>query len=284
MKIYVLIATIDEGICKVPAVLLPEEAGVRYVVSWQQTEAETSMNGRMQEAMSEAEAKLRARHDIIVTTLKGRGLCRNRNHSIATALDDLDNPLEDAIFVIADDDEQIMPEAFERLRTTYGRYPKMDGALMRLRSSVNGQYFKSYPEKLVAYGQHPKSYYVCSWEMTFRARVWQTGIHFDERFGLGAEQLCAGEEEVLLTDMLRKGLRVLIVPEDIGYTDPVTTGDKVLDAKVLRSKGAVYGYQLSYVRALLRGLREALSLGMKKHRNPLPLFREIMGGIKYIRS
>ena len=280
MKIFVLIATIDEGMCRVPEVLLSEETGVRYVVSWQQTKDEASMIVRAQEAA----AALRARTDVRVTTLEGRGLCRNRNHAIATALDSMDDPLEDAIFVIADDDERLMPEAFERLRDVYGRYPKMDGALMRLLSSVDGQYFKAYPDTEVVYGRHLRSYYVCSWEMTFRARVWQTGLRFDERFGLGSERLCAGEEEVLLTDMQRKGLRVLIVPKDIGYTHPQTTGDKVLDAKVLQSKGAVYGYQHSYVRALLRGVREALSLGVKNHKNPLPLLNEIRRGINYIRS
>ena len=35
MNIYVLIATIDEGIHRVPSILLPEQEGVRYVVSWQ---------------------------------------------------------------------------------------------------------------------------------------------------------------------------------------------------------------------------------------------------------
>ena len=38
MRIFVLIATIDEGLERVPNVLLPEEEGVRYVVSWQRTE------------------------------------------------------------------------------------------------------------------------------------------------------------------------------------------------------------------------------------------------------
>lgn len=269
-----LIATIDEGICEVPEVLLPETAGVLYVVSWQQTG----------DGLFALPPILRTRGDVIVTTMEGRGLCRNRNHAIESALAHLTDGLEDAIFVIADDDERLMPEAFERLRAVYERYPKMDGALMRVRSSVDGQYFKSYPENPVVYGHHPRSYYACSWEMTFRTRVWQAGLRFDERFGLGSEMLCAGEEDVLLTDMLRKGLRVLVVPEDIGFTDPVTTGDRLLDARVLRSKGAVYGYQHSYVQALLRGGREALSLGVRQHVNPLPLFREIRRGIKYIRS
>ena len=38
MKVFVLISTIDQGITKVPAVLLPREEDVQYVVCWQRTE------------------------------------------------------------------------------------------------------------------------------------------------------------------------------------------------------------------------------------------------------
>ena len=219
-----------------------------------------------------------------MTTLEGRGLSRNRNHAIEIALQHLNNPLEDAIFVIADDDERLLPEAFSRLRAAYQRYPRMDAALWRLRNVTDGSYFKNYPSSVVAYGRHPRSYYPCSWEMTFRTRVWQMGLRFDERFGLGAEFLCSGEEDVLLTDMKRKGLNILIIPEDIGCTNPVTTGDRKLDSKVLRSKGALYGYRHSLFRAFMRSVREALSLSFRNHANPLRLFMRIWEGVTYIRQ
>jgi hypothetical protein len=272
MKIFVLICTLDEGILRIPDMLLPEQEGVYYVVSWQRT-----MGKNEQTALKE-------RKDVRLVTMEGRGLCRNRNHAIETALTWLDHPLEDAIFIIADDDEQLIPEAFDHLRDIYKRYPKMDGALVRLRSSADGQYFKTYPPSLIAYGRHPRSYYPCSWEMTFRTRIWQMGLRFDERFGLGSERLCAGEEDVLLTDITRKGLNILIVPEDIGYTNPVTTGSHLLNPKMLRSKGAVYGYQYSLITAWLRSLREALSLGWKRKVNPWPIFSNILFGVNYIRS
>lgn len=254
--------------------LLPEVEGVRYVVVWQRQRAfdcEGWRNGL-------------ERADVQVVEMDGKGLCRSRNRAIDVAMSSLHNPLEDAVFVIADDDERLVPEVFERLRAVYERYPKMDAALMRLRSSVSGEYFKTYPPKAVMYGRHPRSYYACSWEMTFRARVWHTGLRFDERFGLGSERLCAGEEEVLLTDMLRKGLRVLVVPEDIGFTDPHTTGDKVLDATVLRSKGAVYGYQYGWLRACARSVREAVGIAFRHRANVCGVFGNIWQGVKYIRE
>ena len=284
MNIYVLIATIDEGIHRVPSILLPEQEGVRYVVSWQRRPTPSpSRDGGVLAALSTEKALL-LRPDVTVSVIEGRGLCRNRNNAIKTAIDLLDDPLEDAVFMIADDDEQLMPEAFSRISEAYSKNPRLDGALFRMRSSKDGYYFKTYPPKAVTYGKHPRSYYPSSLEMTFRTRVWQMGFRFDERFGLGSEQLCAGEEEVLLTNLLRRGLRVLIVPEDLCVTNATTTGSRVLDPKILRSKGAVYGYQRSLPEAFLRSLREALSLGWKQRVSPLHLFRELWFGVKYIRS
>ena len=279
MTIYVLISTIDAGLQFVPDILLPEAEGVMYVVSWQQTKDVSMLSPETRRAKD----VLQGRQDVTLTTLNGKGLCRNRNHAVSTVLSLLSDPLEDSVCLIADDDERLLPDTFERLRTTYARYPKMDGALMRLRSITDGEYFKHYPTAMTIYGHHPRSYYPCSCEMSFRTRVWQAGLRFDERFGLGAEELCAGEEDILLTDMQRKGLRVLIVPEDIGLTNPATTGAKVLDKRVLRSKGAVYGYQGNYLRAFLRSMREAFGIGLRHHTSPLRVFRELWRGVKYIR-
>ena len=278
MKILVLICTIDDGICRVPSTLLSPEEEVWYAVSWQRTSAALSPEAK------QAEVLLRHRTDVCLTTLAGRGLSRNRNHAVETALSCLSNPLEDAIFVIADDDERLFPDTFARLRTLYQHHPRMDGALLRVRRTFDGQYLKPYPHTLMAYGRHPRSYYPSSVEMTFRTRVWHTGVRFDERFGLGSDQLCAGEEDVLLTNLLRKGLRVLIVPEDLCTTQAATTGSRVLEPRVLRSKGAVYGYQWSLAGAVMRSVREALSLGWKQRVNPLPIFRELWYGLQYIRS
>jgi len=280
LKVLVLISTIDDGLLRVPDILMPAEAEVFYIVSWQRTDAFMSLP----HPTTDAEALLSARTDVQLTTLSGRGLCRNRNHAIDTALSCLDHPLEDAIFVIADDDERLLPAAFERLRAAYQRYPRMDGALWRLRSLTDGEYFKTYPPDIVRYGHHPRSYYPSSWEMTFRTRVWQTGLRFDERFGLGSEMLCAGEEDVLLTDMLRKGLNIFILPEDIALTEPVTTGSRPLNTKVLRSKGALYGYQRSWPGAVMRCLREAASLAVRHRRNPWSILQQLLQGVKYIRQ
>ena len=270
IRIFVLVCTIDEGITSVKNLFLPEETGVTYVVAWQRTHALPSPDFH--------------RTDVVLATMEGRGLSRNRNLAMQTAVSLLQDQLEDAIFVVADDDEKLDAAAFHHLRTAYAQRPRMDIALMRVRSINDQLYFKPYPQKETDFRHRPRYYYPCSWEITFRSRVWHTGLRFDERFGLGSDELCAGEEDIFLTDALRRGLRIQILPIDLGWTDPVTTGDRTLDTLVLKSKGAVYGYSLSLPWAFVRTAREALSLAFRNRVSPFRLFRDIWQGVKYIRQ
>ena len=275
VKLFVLISTLDEGIRGVPEVLLPHEEGVHYVVVWQHSPQHAASRLGIDE--------MKERVDVTLVEMEGVGLSRSRNKAMEVAVGLLSNPLEDAVMLVADDDERLLPDAFERIRSAYESRPKLDAALFRLRSSIDHTYFKAYPSEAVSYRRRPRYYYPCSCELTLRCRVWQTSVRFDERFGLGAAYLCAGEEDVLLTDIERRGLHVLIVPADIAETDPLTTGSRVLEARVLRSKGGVYAYQLSLPLAFLRSWREALSLAVRHRSNPWRLFREIWSGVKYIR-
>ncbi|MBO4906102.1 MAG: hypothetical protein J5486_03570 [Bacteroidaceae bacterium] len=276
--IYVLISTIDAGILKVGQVLRQQAEAVYYVVSWQQTASPTD------EAIQQAVIELEKRDDLTLTIIQGRGLSRNRNHAISTAISLLPSPTADAIMVIADDDERICDGAFEAIRELYSRYERLDMALLRGYSIDDNHPIKPYPPQLISYRSRPRSYYPSSWEMTFRSRIWHCGIRFDERFGLGAEHLCAGEEDIFLEDMMRKGLNAFIAPIDLCQTNPQTTGTQQLNPKVLRSKGATYGYCLNLPLAWLRAAREALSLGVRNKVNPFKLFHHLLQGIIYIRQ
>jgi len=269
----VLISTIDEGIRRVPDVLLSAADGVEYIVVWQQEQ----MVGE------EIPRVLLDRADVLVEVMQGRGLCRSRNRALELAVNRLKNPLEDAVMILADDDERFESDAFTTLRDIYGQHPKLDVALLRLRSSRDGSDLKPYPDSWTAYRHRPRTYYPSSLEMTVRSRVLSTGIRFDERFGLGARELCAGEEEVFLVEVLRRKLCAMVVPAYIATTEPATTGARVLDTKMLRSKGAVYGYRLSLPLAFLRSWREALSLAVRNRVSPFGLFRQLWWGVKYVR-
>ena len=69
----ILICTIDDGILKVPAMLLPERADVRYIVSVQHTIPQSLIN---------VPAPLVYRQDVTIGFLEGKGLSRNRNNAL----------------------------------------------------------------------------------------------------------------------------------------------------------------------------------------------------------
>lgn len=272
LPIYILISTIDDGIERVSSVVLPPEDGVRYYVSWQQTGQSIEL------------PQVLKRADIVVSTMVGRGLCRNRNNGIEAVLVQLAGAPLDAVCVIADDDERLEPTSIKQLRKIYGSNPKLDVALLRVRSTTDGKYLKPYPERELPYGMHERSYYVSSWEITCRMHVWRSGIRFDERFGLGSAELCAGEEEVLMKDICRQGFLIHIVPEDLARTNPETTGRRSLDRKQLRSKGAVYGYQKGWVEAAIRCLREAIGLRRRDgSMSFINMMKELWWGVTYIK-
>lgn len=270
-QLFVLISTIDDGILHVADVLLPCEEGVRYVVSWQQTSSGLECPPELQ------------RSDVTVSPMEGRGLSRNRNHAMEVALSLLDDELEDVVFIVADDDERLSADALKQVRKLYAEQPKLDVVLWQMASSEDGQLLKPYPTQPTEYRHRPRSYYASSVEMTFRSRVFMSGVRFDERFGLGSERLSAGEEAVFLEEAQRKGLRIWIYPQILCSTRRATTGRNVLDVKALRSKGAIYGYTHSLVGAFFRSLREALSLAWRNHCAVTPLFNNIWYGVKYIR-
>ncbi len=267
LPLYVLISTIDAGIVQTMSALPQPAAGVCYVVSWQQTYPQPAL--------------VCDRTDVLITTLQGRGLSRNRNHALEAAAGSMTDSLQDAVFIIADDDCSYTHAAFEQVREFYAAHPRVDIALMRARAA-DGSYLKPYPKKAVSYRKRPRSYYVTSMEMTFRPRVWHAGLRFDERFGLGAELLCACEEEVFLTDAMRKGLTVVAVPIDLCTTNAQTTGKQLLEPHLLMSKGALYRYRSNTLRAFCRCLAESLSLSVHLHVNPLTPLRLLICGVRYI--
>ena len=292
MKVFVLISTIDQGITKVPAVLLPREEDVQYVVCWQRTEKgrlpdggpSGSIPGTLREEEKAMEL-LSEREDVTFTTMDGAGLCRSRNRAIQTALSLMTDALEDAILILADDDERFEAGAFELVRDVYRARPRLDVALLRMLNEADGLPFKRYPEDIIDYKNRPRYYYPSSLEMTMRSRVVLSGLCFDERFGLGSAKLSGGEEDVFLGEAVKKGLCVKVFPVNLCRTNAATTGRRnVLDVKALRSKGAVYGRLLPLWRAFLRSAHEALSLSLRTHRPFTPIFENIWFGVKYIRS
>lgn len=256
----ILICTINEGIQRVPSVLMPPQEGVRYVVCMQYTD---------EEALDKVPMKLMMRKDVKFYVHEGKGLSKNRNFAFDWA--------EADIVVIADDDNRYKPEYIERIRKAYEENPDAD-IICFAAESYEGKPMKRYPKEKMSYAEAFKQgYYPTSMEMTMRRRV---GVKFNENFGLGSKHLCAGEEAVFMKDAIDKGYKALFVPEVIVDTRYETTGGNFLsDKKMQISKGATFRYLFGKQSAIIRSIKESLSYFVKKGCNPIPIFGNMLRGI-----
>ena len=108
---------------------------------------------------------------------------------------------------------------------------------------------------------------------------------FDERFGLGAEHLGCGEEELFLEQASRGGCRIVYTPQVIVTTRAATTGDRFWsDPKVRRAKGAVLCYMHGSLGATLRCLKFAAVQGNAPLSLRVRAFWDMAWGISYYKS
>lgn len=260
MTLDILICTINEGIEKVPSILMPPIEGVRYVVSMQYTD---------ERALDKVPMKAMTRKDVKLYIHESRGLCKNRNFALDWA--DAD------IYVIADDDNRYTIDSFIKIRKAYDEHPDADIICFKS-ESYDGKQMKKYPSKAMTYADAFKlGYHPYSIEITMRKKV---GTRFDERFGLGSEQLCAGEEDVFLKDAENSGYNIMFVPETIVRTYPLTTGTKFLGNKTLQiTKGATFEHIFGKKAALWRTVKEAGWWMVHKGANPFPIAMNMIKGI-----
>lgn len=248
MTLELLISTIGDRLRELEHRLLPPRPDVCYLISWQ-----------CPDSQSDVPQWVLLRSDVQLFAISGQGLCRNRNNALSHATGD--------ILKICDDDEVWTNENFDTILTTYQHHPEYDIVHFQ---ALGLQ--KDYPP-----------YYVSSVEMTMRGRL-SSRLCFDEHFGLGSPCLCAGEEEVFLYDARKAGYMVNYVPYPICETSGMTTGQRK-GSRFWRSKGAVfYRTAPNLLRACSRALRESLVFAIRNHVCPLPILREMLWGIKYIRS
>lgn len=266
MTLDVLICTIDDGILRVPNVLLAPEEGVRYVVSFQVSDP--SYRTMVPE-------ELMIREDVCLSFLEDKGLSRNRNHALWLAHAD--------VCLIADDDVRYRPDAFRKVLEVFREQPSLEMALFRA-ESYEGKPLKRYPKSEFAYGSRPRGYYPSSVEIAFRRNILDMGIRFDERFGLGAMEFSGGEDEVFVHEAYRRHCDIRYFPETLLQTDGRTTGTKIYkDSSLQRAKGAVmwkiYGSSASF-----RCLKFAVLSALKRRSAFKPLWQSMCEGIRAVQE
>ena len=239
LTIQFLISTLGERIAQAAKVLLPPMEGVSYVVVWQR-------NGIISDALP---AELKEREDVSIVEDNGKGLARSRNIALENATADL--------LVITDDDNRYDTAAIELIRNAFEKHPTA-GLIQFQALTMEGKPLRNYPAFPYAYETRPRGTYFCSVELVMRRKA--NLPRFDERFGLGAELGC-GEEEVFVHEAVKRGVKMIYVPQPLVRTDGATTGGRFLtDAKVQKAKGAVLCILHGKVGAWLRLCSQVMQL------------------------
>ena len=239
LTIQFLISTLGERIAQAAKVLLPPMEGVSYVVVWQR-------NGIGSDALP---AELKEREDVSIVEDNGKGLARSRNIALENATADL--------LVITDDDNRYDTAAIELIRNAFEKHPTA-GLIQFQALTMEGKPLRNYPAFPYTYETRPRGTYFCSVELVMRRKA--NLPRFDERFGLGAELGC-GEEEVFVHEAVKRGVKMIYVPQPLVRTDGATTGGRFLtDAKVQKAKGAVLCILHGKVGAWLRLCSQVMQL------------------------
>ena len=239
LTIQFLISTLGKRIAQAEKVLLPPMEGVSYVVVWQR-------NGIGSDALP---AELKEREDVSIVEDNGKGLARSRNIALENATADL--------LVITDDDNRYDTAAIELIRNAFEKHPTA-GLIQFQALTMEGKPLRNYPAFPYTYETRPRGTYFCSVELVMRRKA--NLPRFDERFGLGAELGC-GEEEVFVHEAVKRGVKMIYVPQPLVRTDGATTGGRFLtDAKVQKAKGAVLCILHGKVGAWLRLCSQVMQL------------------------
>jgi glycosyltransferase involved in cell wall biosynthesis len=163
-------------------------------------------------------------------SVNDRGLSKSRNLAI-------DNSKSD-ICVIADDDLKYHDQYKDFIVENYKKYKDADIIAFDLPSTNQNRPTSSLKEGRVDFLHSMK---IASFQITFKRKsLTDNNVRFNELFGAGSKYIC-GEENILLAEAIKKGLKVYFVNKDIGIVSHnESTWYNGFDEKLFRTKGAVF--------------------------------------------
>lgn len=160
-----------------------------------------------------------------------RGLSKSRNLAIENMTGD--------ISIIADDDIKYMDDYEIKIKNMFKNNPDAD--IICFCAKATGRHNKKYLKKTKRLG-YITSLKVTSFEIAFKNKsIIDNDITFDENFGTGSLKYKMGEENIFLYDCLKKGLKIVFVPEYIlEVMDDESTWFEGHTDKYFFDKGAIY--------------------------------------------
>lgn len=140
MTLDILICSYNKGIVRIDDILLPPQENLHYIISYQYTDE------RYLDLIPEL---IKTRSDVTIYKYNGKGLSANRNLAMEKSNADL--------FMFADDDTHIRPEAIEEITKIFEKAPTLDVAFFKA-STYTGKALKNYPEISFDVKKRPSSY------------------------------------------------------------------------------------------------------------------------------
>jgi glycosyltransferase involved in cell wall biosynthesis len=150
-------------------------------------------------------------HAIDCIAGEGRGVSLNRNAAVSAASGD--------ILIIADDDVVYDPGYQETVLAAYAEFPAADIILFHVPSSNLAR--PTFGLKKSKYCRFDEIVRFATFQVTFRRRVTDNGLRFDERFGPGSAAYggTCGEDMLFLAQAYQRGHRIAYVKERIGVVN-----------------------------------------------------------------
>lgn len=163
-----------------------------------------------------------------------RGLSKSRNHALENSIGD--------ICVIADDDLVYTNNYADIIVKAYEKYPDADIIAFDVPSTDHDRPTSTLKNGNVGFLHSMK---ISSFQITFKRKSFlNNGIKFNELFGAGSKYTC-GEENILLTKCLQKGLVIKYVNEEIAIVNHnESTWYRGFDERLFITKGAMF-YEIS---------------------------------------
>ena len=158
------------------------------------------------------------------------GVARSRNRAMDMATED--------ICLLGDDDQVYFPDTIDRVERAFSMHPQAD-IITFMERTPEGELRKSYPKRAMRHSVF-SAMRVREPEIAFRlSRIRRFDLRFDEDFGFG--KYVIGEGYIFLVDALKKGLKVMFVPEVISSHPAESTATMgSTDKNVMYSKGAMF--------------------------------------------
>ena len=158
------------------------------------------------------------------------GLSKSRNHALALS--------QGEISLISDDDIAYIQNIEQTILDAFEKNPDADIITFQIQTP-QGEPYKRYKQK--SFWHTPKTLMgVCSVEIAFKTtKIREKALFFDEAFGLGAT-FPTGEENIFLTDALKKGLKILYLPIPIVIHPSDSSGMHYNNSTLTQAKGAMF--------------------------------------------